>query len=370
METVLSGWQKKFPEMGIYVMLPEAEKENVSVIQDVCRSLKIPVVGGIFPQLINSGIFTSEGAWFLFFEKMPFYSIKENFPVDSFDLDGITEDITDEITREIEDIPDITLLMLFDGMIPNISTFLDMLYMKLANRVNYVGANAGSETFQPMPCIFDGERTVHNGVLFLLINHHQGAILEHGYKTPDDPVYATAASGNCISQIDWRPAFEVYQELVKNKYGIEINKENFYEYSVHFPFGILRANHHVLVRIPVLLNEEGGLVCVGEVAPNSMLTLLEAPAVNSEETLTMLINGLNSLNGKSSDKNLLVFYCAGRRMHMGIDASSRELKRFSEMSGAENTSGALSLGEIGGSTVHGYPLFHNATIVATGWKSG
>ena len=28
---------------------------------------------------------------------------------------------------------------------------------------------------------------------------------------------------------------------------------------------------------------------------------------------------------------------------------------------------ALSLGEIEGSTVHGYPLFHNATLVASRW---
>jgi len=34
---------------------------------------------------------------------------------------------------------------------------------------------------------------------------------------------------------------------------------------LHFPFGIIRANHEVLVRIPVALEEDGSLFCVGEV---------------------------------------------------------------------------------------------------------
>jgi coenzyme F420-reducing hydrogenase gamma subunit len=52
-----------------------------------------------------------------------------------------------------------TLFMLFDAMIPNIASILDGLYLSLADRVRYVGVNAGSETFQPMPCLFDQDRS-------------------------------------------------------------------------------------------------------------------------------------------------------------------------------------------------------------------
>jgi hypothetical protein len=218
-----------------------------------------------------------------------------------------------------------------------------------------------------MACLFDGQRLVKNGVLLVLLPGHKGAILEHGYHAPGQTVYATSTLGNCISQIDWRPAFEVYQELVYSQYGIQITPENFYEHAVHFPFGIVRANHHVLVRIPVLLNPDGSLFCVGEVPANSVLTLLKSPTVDSQETLQVLTTGLAAMNGDSAASEILLFYCAGRRMHLGLNKATAELHEFEQCTQAAQIAGALSLGEIGGSTLHGYPLFHNATLVAARW---
>jgi hypothetical protein len=218
-----------------------------------------------------------------------------------------------------------------------------------------------------MPCLFDGTRVVQNGVLLMLLAPHKGAILEHGYHANPHTSYATSTNGNCISQIDWQPAFNVYQELVREHYGEEVTAENFYQYGVHFPFGIVRANHHVVVRIPVMLAEDGALFCVGEVPANSVLTLLKAPTVRSVETLHNLNEGLKALNGDITDAELLLFYCAGRRMHLGIEMASTELEAFAGLTQTARVSGALSLGEIGGSTVQGYPLFHNATLVTLRW---
>ncbi len=47
--------------------------------------------------------------------------------------------------------------------------------------------------------------------------------------------------------------------------------------------------------------------------------------------------------------------------------ATTELEAFAELTHASQVAGALSLGEIGGSTVNGYPLFHNATLVASCW---
>ena len=50
--------------------------------------------------------------------------------------------------------------------------------------------------------------------------------------------------------------------------------------------------------------------------------------------------------------------------------STAELHQFAEITRATPISGALSLGEIGSSLQWGYPLFHNATLVATRWDKG
>jgi hypothetical protein len=54
-------------------------------------------------------------------------------------------------------------------------------------------------------------------------------------------------------------------------------------------------------------------------------------------------------------------------MHLGLDRATSELKEFEARTQGAHIAGALSLGEIGGSTLHGYPLFHNATLVAARW---
>lgn len=366
-ERKLAELQVKHPRLGVCALLPEAEKDKVGVLQAACAKRNVALAGAIFPALVKEGRFLTSGVWLLCFREMPFFALYENLPVQAAEAELVAEKIANDIRARIDHTPDMTLFMLFDAMVPNIGTLLDNLYLHLANRVHYAGANAGSETFQPMPCLFDGERTVQNGVLLMLLTPHKGAILEHGYHTNPHTSYATSASGNCISQIDWRPAFEVYQELVREHYGEEVTAENFYQYGVHFPFGIVRANHHVLVRIPVMLADDGSLFCVGEVPPNSVLTLLKAPTVRTVETLHNLTEGLKVLNGNITDAELLLFYCAGRRLHLGIPMATTELEAFAELAHASQVAGALSLGEIGGSTVNGYPLFHNATLVASCW---
>jgi hypothetical protein len=325
------------------------------------------LVGAVFPALVESGEFRTQGVWLLRFDSMPFVSLHDNLPHDAAGAAQVAEQIGNQIRAQIKDDQQVTLFLLFDALVPNISTLLDELYLQLANRVHYVGANAGSETFQPMPCLFDNTRIIQNGVLLMLLQPHLGAMLAHGYGAPPRMISATSTEGNRIRQIDWRPAFEVYQELVRAQFGVEVTRENFYQHGVHFPFGIIRANHEVLVRIPVALEEDGSLFCVGEVPANAVLTLLEAPKVDSQHTLQTLVQGLTQLHGDLQDSEVLLFYCAGRRLHLGLEAATSELQQFGQLTKATPISGALSLGEIGSSLQWGYPLFHNATLVATRW---
>lgn len=366
-EALLDAWQSAYPHMGVLALLPEAERGAVERIQAACARHKVALVGAVFPALVESGEFRTQGLWLLRFDSMPYVALHENLPDDATGAARVAEQIGGQIRAQIGEHPQVTLFLLFDALVPNISTLLDELYLQLANRVHYVGANAGSETFQPMPCLFDNTRTIQNGVLLMLLQPHLGAMLAHGYCAPPKMISATSTEGNRIRHIDWRPAFEVYQELVRAQSGVEVTRENFYQHAVHFPFGIIRANHEVLVRIPVALEEDGSLFCVGEVPANAVLTLLEAPKIDSPHTLQTLVQGLTALNGELADSEMLLFYCAGRRLHLGLEAASNELRQFTQQTEAAQVAGTLSLGEIGSSLQGGYPLFHNATLVATRW---
>ena len=366
-DEVLARWQSDYPDMGVLALLPEADREKLPQLQQACAGRSVKLVGGIFPALTGADGFLEQGVWLLRFDVMPYYSLHPNLPQDGDSLEPTLGNLVEGLVPHLGDGDDVTLFMLFDAMVPNIGTILDELYLRLANRVHYMGVNAGSESFQPMPCLFDAERIVQDGVLLMLLTHHHGAILEHGYGVPEQMIIATSTEGNRILEIDWRPAFEVYQELAREQYGVEVDRSNFYQYAVHFPFGIVRANGVIVVRIPVLLEEDGSLFCVGEVPPNAVLTLLQAPEVDSVHTQETLVRGLIELNGPLEDRELLLFYCAGRRLHLGTVAAAGELRGLQQRTSAGRIAGALSLGEIGSSTQWGYPLFHNATLVGSLW---
>lgn len=345
----------------LLVLLPEAEKSKIPLLQDHCQKRGVALVGAVFPALIVGGDFKTQGGWCL--------SSKEKLP--SFLIPNMTRPAREAawaIGTQVASVLDgytytPTLYMIFDGLVPNISSILDALYLQLADRVSYAGVNAGSETFQPMPCVFDTYTSMGEGVLCLLLPGG-GTVLRHGYPAPERVMNATATEGNRILQLDWQPAFEMYQAIIQAEYGVHLTQENFYEYAVHFPFGILQASREVLVRIPVARADDGSLFCIGEVPENSLLVLLKAP--QGSPCMHELVGALSEANGSLAQQQLLTFYCAGRRMHLG-EGALQELQQLQDLTGVRQMAGALSLGEIGSTYEGGYPMFHNATLVCTPW---
>jgi len=368
-EQALQDWAPASSHAGIVALVPEAEKDRIPLLQASAKRHAIALVGAIFPALLRGDAFVTSGAWLLCCDNMPPY-----FLLPDINAGGGTaaDKVVTAVRRELGNSPvpveKATLFMIFDSMVPNIASMVDGIYLALANRVEYAGVNAGSETFQPMPCLFDGEQLVGDGLLGLLLPADMAPILEHGFAPPERSMGATATEGNRITSIDWRPAFDVYQEIIKAQFGIELTRDNFYQYGVHYPFGILCANGDVVVRIPVALAEDGSVYCIGEIPENALLVLLQAPATGGNGSIGRLAMNLQSAHGGLIGRQLLAFYCAGRRMHLG-EAAREELTQLAEQTGAAALGGALSLGEIGNTVRWGYPMFHNATLVCTPWSS-
>ncbi|HMW17568.1 MAG TPA: FIST N-terminal domain-containing protein [Accumulibacter sp.] len=358
----LLDWHAETASTGALALLPEAEKDQVPLLQAMYRANGLSLVGALFPAIIDGEQFRSHGALLLPFTEMPDSALLPNLPADA---NAAAARIANAVEPLLTDAGN-TLFLIFDAMLPNIASILDALYLLLADRVVYAGVNAGSETFQPMSCLFDDHSLVADGVLCLLLPGKQGAAIDHGYLAPKEIITATSTVGNRIVSIDWRPAFEVYREQVHDLYQIDLTVDNFYQYATHFPFGIVLANNELVVRIPVALADDGSLFCIGEVPANAMLTLLYAPQVDSVRSVSRIRQILHNDFGPLGPRELLVFYCAGRRLHLGDDAL-KELHSLGSTLNAANVVGALSLGEIGSLSNWGYPLFHNATLVCRPW---
>lgn len=166
-----------------------------------------------------------------------------------------------------------------------------------------------------MPCLFDNDQVIGDGVLGLVLPE-QVSTSAHGYPVAKSLMQATSTVGNRIELIDGRPAMDVYRDVIAAEFGIALTPENFYDYAVHFPFGVVSALD-VMVRIPVGFDPDGSIYCVGEVPNQAILRLLRAPGAESNGCIDILAGALPSRNERDW---LLTFYCAGRRMHFGAAA--------------------------------------------------
>lgn len=355
----IAAWLAAHPEGGTVVALvAEADAGAVPGLQQACQAGNVPLLGAVFPELIVASGFVRRG---LLLSRMPaalrYRLITGLGQAPEAGVAKLTEWVDGQTRAAGAD----TLLLLFDAMVPNIASLLERLYDRLGDQVRYAGANAGSETFQPMPCLFDAEQLVGDAVLAVLLPDHPGAVLEHGYEGQGEVFLATGVEGNCISQIAWKPAFARYREIVHDRLGIEVTRDNFYQVAVHFPFGLVRADGQVLVRIPVALNDDDAIFCVGEIPRNVLLTILSGARPDASQTVEAIAAGLAAMPAGTP----LLFYCAGRRLHLDA-AAADEVGRLATALGQPVT-GALSLGEIGNSRQGGYALFHNATLVALPW---
>lgn len=364
--TTLAAWRSRWPDMGVLALLPEALSACVPALQKACRERGMPLLGAVFPSLFTGQGFVTDQVLLLCLAPMPPWLFQ---PV----LDDAGREAWHEAVRFMqathagEPGAEPLLFMIFDGMLPDVGSLVDGLHLALEQPVRYSGVNAGSETFQPMACLFDAERQAGMGVISLLLPHPVEALTRHGYPVSRALMTATTGEGNRIDTIDHRPAFEVYQQLILEEYGVHLTRENFYDYAVHFPFGLVTMID-VLVRIPVALGDDGSLICVGEIPPNSLMRLLRAPAADQGAAVTELATFVAERRSASPTRPWLHFYCAGRRMHLG-DSALHELQALQLQSGQSALVGALTLGEIDTLDAVGLPRlprFHNACVVALG----
>lgn len=338
-------------------MVAESEKDIVPGLQLTCHELGVPVVGGIYSRLLVSSCFTVRGFILFCLDEMPEYILSE--PVTSMD---VVDNLCNELLQLLRNDSGGTLFLQFDAMVPNIASILDYCYLKLADRVSYSGVNAGSETFQSLPCLFDTERIEQGGLLAVLLAQDNAAQLEHGYLAPEKIINVTSSEGNKISSIDWKPAFEVYKELIDEQYGVSVEKDNFYSIAVNFPLGLIRASGEVLVRFPVSVLDDSSLLCAGEVPEYSVLTILHA---TDQQLMDGVMRLVDSTLGPSSDSPGLTFYCAARLKRLGEGHAQLEINALAAHVG--DVTGAVTLGEIGTTKDGYYPVFHNGAIVHCGW---
>lgn len=357
---VLEAWRAAHPRCGVLALLPEAAVADVPALQAACAALELPLLGAVFPRLIRDGGFTARGACLVRLDDPPPHGL----------VDGLGEGpaaLAAHLEVALEPFlapggPPRRLFLVCDATAQRVDGLLAAIHARLGGAVRCAGVMAGSETFRPVPCVFDGRRLVGDAALWLLLPEGTPAFVDHDYDAPPGAGVATSARGSRVITVDDRPAFEFYRDRLLEQHRVELTRENFYRLAVEFPLGIEHAGGQLLVRMPVALEDGGVIRVIGEVPERAVLVVCQAPPPRFGEAGRALARRLQA---EGIGQEMLLFYCAGRRLRLGSE-SDADLRALLGATGAR-AAGAITLGEIGCAAPGTAPVFHNGALVAVGW---
>ncbi|MFT7519413.1 MAG: hypothetical protein ACI9MC_001554 [Kiritimatiellia bacterium] len=249
---------------GLLVLLAEQSQPDLTLMVEALRSLDVPFFGGSFPAVVVHGRRHDEGAVLL--------------AVPLLGSPLLIDDMAEGVPGLLERWPDLfdrpgvrpTAFVFVDGLADKIGSLLHSIYAQLGATVTYIGAGAGNLRFEPAPCVFTQDGVARSGAVLAMSPTACAVAVRHGWTRMVGPMVATRTTGNRVHELNWRPAFEVYQQAVR-----AVNPKDFFNVAKGHPFGIRKEGQEDLVRDPIDMDESGTIVCIGDVPQNAVLWVLQ-----------------------------------------------------------------------------------------------
>lgn len=306
------------------------------------KQLPLPVGGGLFPALLFDGQVQHSG-WIV-------YAIANEVSVACIDHVSCTAGYGRQLSAAD------THMILVNGHASNISSLLQHLYADSHVSTKFFGGGVGSLSSPEKRCLLSNQGLMRDMAVVISIHAACGIGVSHGWK-PASPIFrVTAADGNAVHELDYRPALEVYTELVRQEFAGNIDPDNMIATASMYPLGIRRLDGSLVVRDPIATTASGSLICVGEFDSDCFVYLL------TSDMQTLLESSRDANRQASTDLKLpvgqrIVFDCISRSLLMD-DRFAEELAVLRQ--DGTPMSGALSIGEIAGNS-RGFLEFYNKT---------
>jgi len=339
---------------GIQVMLVlscSANEFTPDVVDDALKAVPIPLLGGVFPVLIYNRERLERGSIVWGVKRRAEISVVRNISDPTVDIDLALESALPEIPQQ-----NALQVVLVDGFSKRLGALISALHEQVG-LIDTIGGGAGSLDFVQRPCLFTNEGMVGDAAVIATIATAVGVGVSHGWSEVEGPFRVTESHQNTIVSLDWRPAFEVYREVVERHSGQLFTDENFFDLAKAYPFGINRLDAEHVVRDPLMLDDNNGLVCVGEVPESEHVDILHGNIASLTQAASQARARADAR--LSGEVELRVFMdCISRVLFLGDDFE-REIAAV--QSGAPLL-GACTIGEIAN---HGgdFLEFYNKTAV-------
>lgn len=339
---------------GLLLFGCDLNQPKTKEMEKVLKQNQIPLLGGIFPEIISDGQRKKEG-----FLIIPLY---DDLYVTVF------EDAPEELKLEEQfdtwhkNCPlDIESVFCFVNAFWNKkTTLMTVLYDILGPFVSYLGGGAGSLNFESFPCLFANKQIIEHGAVIGVMQKQLTIGVAHGWHPISHPIKVTETIGNTIVSLNWEPAFSIYKKIIKSHSNQEINEQNFFEIAKSYPLGLVKLDDEMIVRDPYATSN-GTVQVVDEVPVGEYIRIMHG---NMDSLLEGTKNAVEqAYNEEKVDFTQLCIDCISRVLFMQDDFS----KEISILNLKQKANGILSIGEIANPINAPLELF-NKTVVVAQWK--
>lgn len=328
--------------------------ENTNYLLKECKK---PLFGGIFPAIIHDDKKLDKGTLIVGLSYKAHLHIVKNISNGETEFEENLESLF-EVGANIN-----TMAVLVDGFSKRISALIEALFVVFGLEYNFIGGGAGSLSMAQKPCILTNDGIITDAAIIAGLDAECGIGVQHGWKSIAGPYKVTSSNENIISAIDFKPAFEVYKEIIDEHSGKSITKENFFSIAKAYPFGINKLGAEKVVRDPLTVNNND-LICVGEMPEGAFIDVLNG----NDKTLINAAKKASELSASEIEGETiafrLLFDCISRVLFLE-DSFSEELNAIN--SDSTPMIGALSIGEIANNKKD-YLEFYNKTAVVASFK--
>jgi len=338
---------------GLFILACEGNSFTPSTVDDALKAVSKPVFGGIFPEIIYGDRKLSKGTVVIGLPVAPQLLIVPGLSDEEQDFEAILGEWQPALDGEK------TMFVWVDGLSSRISDLLESMFLVYGPAHNYIGGGAGSLSLVQQPCLFTNQGLVQDSGVLAVLDVPSSIGVSHGWTYVSGPYKVTESTRNVIKTLNWQPAFDVYRGVIEPLIGQSLSQENFFDFAKRHPLGIARVNAENIVRDPILVGDDGSLICVGEVLEESHIDILHGDPeslINAARQASTLSR--QSFHGAREDTLTFVVDCISRVLFLG-DEFENELQAIS---GGDAMIGALTLGEIANNG-QDYLEFYNKTVV-------
>ncbi len=232
------------------------------------QSINVPLMGGVFPNLLVGRERLTRGCVVWGVRRPLSVGTVRDISHPDIDLELAVEQALASTTGGALQV------ILVDGLSSGIGPLMNTFHEVAGIGSDTIGGGAGSLDFVQRPCLLTNEGMLQDAAVIATLPGHAGVGVAHGWRYIEGPYRITESDQNTIISLDWRPAFEVYREVVEAHSGQTFTDDNFFDLAKAYPFGLARMDAERVVRDPLFVRDDGALVCVGAIPGGDHVDIL------------------------------------------------------------------------------------------------